>query len=82
MVPQEPNAQQTKSRLKRADGLNAQATLLLDRLEGLVGGGGTATRRRSYALATERSVARERKAQFVCLQQNRAILKRGFFKLN
>ena len=63
--------------------VRSQARLLLDRLDGLVGEGSfSAKRRRDFALSTERKSLRERQALATELRQSRAILKRGFFKLN
>ena len=55
-----------------------QAQLLLSRL-GLLGDGvGEAASRRDWAVQLEKSAARERRAQAVCLRQGRPILRRGF----
>ena len=63
--------------------VRSQARLLLDRLDGLVGEGGLAARRRrEFALSSERKSLRERSAMAVSLRQNRAILRKGFFKLH
>ena len=55
-----------------------QAQLLLSRL-GLLGYGvGEAASRRDWAVQLEKSAARERRAQAVCLRQGRPVLRRGF----
>ena len=55
-----------------------QARLLLGRL-GLIGEGGEeAAKRRDWAVRLEKSAARERRAQAVCLSQGRPVLRRGF----
>ena len=54
-----------------------QARLLLDRL-GLLGDGvGEAAKRRDWAVQLEKSAAKERRAQAVCLHQGRPLIRRG-----
>ena len=62
--------------------MKSQARLLLDRLELLGEGTGEAGRRRDWAVEAERAAGRERRAQAVCLQQGRTLLRSGFAKLD
>jgi len=63
--------------------VRCQARLLLDRMEGLIGDGAReAVKRRDWAMATERALGLERRAQEVARRQGQAVTRRGGFKHN
>ena len=63
-------------------GVRSQAKLLLGRLEVIGPGAAAAAGRRNYALNQERIWANQRRADALSRLQGKAILRRGFFKID